>query len=92
MLAALNWIDLSIGRFSEVVARCKKLIAGPRNDKAKVLLREDLERLALSAPHMLSDIGFERDARACSPEQEVWCRGADRVTIFANTHSVFVSV
>ncbi|WP_158217955.1 hypothetical protein [Marinibacterium profundimaris] len=55
-------------------------------------LRNDLERLALCAPHLLSDIGFERDAKACSGEKVVWCRGTLRVIIFVTSHTASVQL
>lgn len=50
--------------------------AAPRNDACAAL-----ERLALSSPHLLLDLGFEADSAASGGEQRVWRRGAFVVTI-----------
>ena len=41
----------------------------------------DLERLALTSPHLLADMGFEIDGRAGSPTRTVWRRAGLCVTI-----------
>lgn len=64
----------------------------PGNETADGLLQADLERLAVSAPHVLADIGFERDAKACSHDKVAWRRGTHRVTVSITTHKVSVSV
>lgn len=53
-------------------------------------LVEDLERLALSAPHLLTDIGFARDAKASSSAKTIWCKGSLRVAISSRDGSVSV--
>lgn len=44
-------------------------------------LAEALERLALTSPHLLADMGFEMDGGAASPTRTVWRRGRLSVTI-----------
>lgn len=41
----------------------------------------ELRRLALSSPHLLPDLGFERDRTAGNPQLEVWRNGARTVSI-----------
>lgn len=81
-----NQLELSpsIWKTARLMDLCNKLIPRPGHEETNVPLRNDLERLALSAPHLLSDIGFERDARACSREKVVWRRG-DLCVIIANS-------
>ena len=92
MLTGLLENDLSFRKIVETLALCRKLIPRPENQGTNAQLRSDLERLALSAPHMLSDIGFERDDKACSREMVVWRRGTLRVIVFTTTHTASVSV
>ena len=81
MFASLVQNGLSIRSIADVLSICKKLILmiGKRTPDAR--LRNDLERLALSAPHMLADIGFEREAAACGPHLDVWRRQGTSVVI-----------
>ena len=51
---------------------------------------EDLERLALSAPHLLADIGFEPDLRSSSPVKTIWRKGATSVALSSGKVSVSV--
>ncbi|MEQ8898977.1 MAG: hypothetical protein RID23_18005 [Roseovarius sp.] len=44
-------------------------------------LLDELERLALTSPHLLADMGFEIDRRAGSPTRTVWRRAGLCVTI-----------
>lgn len=53
-------------------------------------LREDLERIASSAPHLLADIGFVRDPKVSSPAETIWCKGSLRVAISSRDGSVSV--
>lgn len=71
----------SIRKVIDTLALCKKLIPSLGCETADALLRKDVERLALSAPHMLSDIGFKRDTEASSTECAVWARGDMTVRI-----------
>jgi hypothetical protein len=75
MLAGLLENGPSIGKVADIWAACKKLMPMSRVETPDSQLQLELERLALSAPHMLADIGFERDPRACTSEKTVWRRG-----------------
>ena len=87
MLAGLLENGSSIGKVTDVLVACKKLILASGVEAADTQLQKELERLALSAPHMLADIGFERDTKACSSEKAVWRRGTQRVIIFSPKHA-----
>ncbi|OWU67348.1 hypothetical protein [Phaeobacter sp. 22II1-1F12B] len=77
---------------ARLLGTCSKIIPWLGKRDTDVPLRNDLERLALSAPHMLSDIGFERDDKACSPEKVVWRRGKLCVIIANSTQTTIVTV
>lgn len=62
-----------------------------RSEKLREQPWADLERLALSAPHVLADIGFECDLFACKPDQTVWRRGSICVAISTTARSISVS-
>lgn len=66
----------------------KKLSPWPKEWEPREQLWRDLERLASGAPHVLADIGFERDLKAGSPERTVWRRGPLCVVICTATLSV----
>lgn len=83
MLAGLLENGLSIKSVADVLVAYKKIIPASRAETLDAPLQKELERLALSAPHMLSDIGFERDVEASSSEKAVWRRGAHCVVIFS---------
>ncbi len=55
-----------------------------KSDNDEVLLFA-LERLALTAPHLLEDIGFVEVAEARAPLQNVWRRGALRLVLTTST-------
>lgn len=55
-------------------------------------LAEALERLALTSPHLLADMGFEIDAAAGSPTRTVWRRGRLTVTLDRGLSPVAVRV
>jgi 4-hydroxyphenylpyruvate dioxygenase-like putative hemolysin len=71
--------------------RLKKSIPQGQDGHPREQLEEALERIALSAPHILADIGFLRDLRECSPERTVWRQGSLRVTISTAGRSVSIS-
>lgn len=50
---------------------------------------EDIERLALSSPHLLADVGFKRDISKSSTKTEVWRNGDHSIT-FAKTTSLTI--
>lgn len=87
MLAGLFKNGASIKNITNVLAACKKIIPTLRLETPDAPLQKELERLALSAPHMLSDIGFERDVEASSIEKTVWRRGPHCVVIFSPKHA-----
>ena len=90
MLASELEHDPSIRKSATFLEVLKKVIPRRRDKELNTHLRADLERLAFSAPHMLSDIGFERDVKACSPDKEVWRRGTHSVTIYNSTQTVYI--
>ncbi len=92
MLASVLENGSSISKVATVLDACKKILprSGAKTPDAQLNL--ELERLALSAPHMLADIGFERDFKVCSHEKTVWRRGTVYVTIFCATHAAAVSI
>ena len=81
MLTGLLQNGSSTRKFTDALALFKKIIPSSGVETPDAQLQKELERLALSAPHMLADIGFERDSRACSSEDEVWRRGTHCVII-----------
>lgn len=87
MLAGLLENGPSIRNVANGLAACKKLIPTAEDKTPDAQLQKELERLALSAPHMLADIGFERDIKACSSEKTVWRRGTHCVIIFSSKHA-----
>ncbi len=87
MLAGLLMNGSSIRKVADVFAACKKFIPMSEVQTPDAQLQKDLERLALSAPHMLADIGFERDLKACSCEKAVWRRGTCCVIVFSTKHA-----
>ena len=74
----------SIKNVADALAACKKIMPTSRVETPDVSLQKEIERLALSAPHVLSDIGFERDAKASSCDKEIWRRGAHCVVILSS--------
>jgi len=70
----------------------KKLIPQEQVGQLSEQFVKDLERLALSAPHVLADIGFERDFEAFSPEKRIWRRGQLCVIISTAAPTVSVSL
>lgn len=74
MLAGLLENGSLINIVADALASCKKIILTAGMETPETLLQSDLERLALSAPHMLADIGFEREVAACGPDVDVWRR------------------
>ncbi len=78
-----------IWKVTDGVASLKKLILTSAVKKPDVQLQMDLERLASSAPHVLADIGFEREVEACGPDVDVWHRQDIPFVIqFSSTTSV----
>ncbi len=51
---------------------------------------QHVARLALTAPHVLADIGFVRDDSASSLGRTVWRRGRTRVTVAPGAPSVSI--
>ena len=70
--------DLSRISFLAVIRKFapKRHHAVPRDDACR-----ELERLALSSPHLLPDLGFELDRAAAGPQRTVWRRPGFVVTI-----------
>lgn len=92
MFADLLENGSSIRKVADMLTSFKKHIPMPRVETPDTQLQKELERLALSAPHMLADMGFERDAKACSSEKVVWRRGTHSVIIFNTTRTAAVFV
>ena len=88
MLAGLLENGPSIMKVADIFSACKKFIPTSGLETPDAQLQKELERLALSAPHMLADIGFQRDLAACSSEKAVWRRGTNCVIIYSAKHSV----
>jgi hypothetical protein len=84
--------DLPFAQSGVFLGLFKKLIPQKKVGQPSEPLVEDLERLALSAPHVLADIGFERDFEAFSPEKRVWRRGQLCVIISTAAPTVSVSL
>lgn len=63
------------------VTYCKNLILRHREGLQKAKYLHDLERLALGAPHMLPDIGFELDKGSSSHAKQLWRRGEVSIEI-----------
>lgn len=87
MLAGLLENGSLIRKFTGVLASCKKIIPTSGDETPDAQLKKELERLALSAPHMLADIGFERDLKECTNEKAVWRRGTHCVMISSSKHA-----
>lgn len=87
MLAGLLENSTSLWKVADVSVVLKKLIPISRVETPDAQLQEELERVALSAPHILEDIGFERDLKACSSEKAVWRRDTHCVIIFSSKHA-----
>ena len=87
MLAELIRNGSSIRKISEVLTVITKIIPKSQEDTSDKKLQQELERLALSATHMLADIGFKRDVQMSSGEKAVWRRGPHRVIIFSPKHA-----
>lgn len=69
----------------------RKTIPKIGTERSEEDFRNDLERLALTAPHLLQDIGFERDVEASAQEKVVWRRGKYCVTICRSSETASVS-
>jgi hypothetical protein len=59
-------------------------------DEAEDPLHRELQRIVNAAPHLLTDIGFERDPAASSPAETIWVGGALRVAVATRDRSVSV--
>lgn len=70
--------------------RIGKIISRRRPRSSSDRLLEELERLALLSPHLLSDIGFRRDA-ASGPDTKVWRSGELQVVVARSARTVFAS-
>lgn len=90
MLVGLVENTPSLRKVANVWEACKKLIPTSEVEAPDAQLKKELERLALSAPHTLADIGFERDVNACSCERVVWRRGRHSVIVFSAKHAAAV--
>lgn len=84
--------NMLVQKVLETLILLRKRIFWSGDSRPNAQLRADLERLALAAPHVLSDIGFKRDGQACSNEKVVWRRGSDCVTILSSSQSISVKV
>lgn len=71
-------------RIGKIVSRHK-----PRSSSDHLL--EELERLALLSPHLLSDIGFRHDTAASAPGLKVWRRGELQVVVTRSARTVIAS-
>ncbi len=87
-MAGLLGDALSFGTLANGLVTFKKIIPNTKVKGPEARLIEELERLALSAPHMLEDIGFVRDLKACSSEKTVLRRGTHCVIIYNNKQAV----
>jgi len=87
MLTGLQENGSLIRKFTDMLASYKKIIPTSGAEMLDAKLKRELERLALSAPHMLPDIGFERDLNACTEEKAVWRRGTHYVIISSSKHA-----
>lgn len=47
------------------------------------------ERFAATAPHLLEDIGFRRNARLSSPERSIWEQDGMRIALEAKTGQAY---
>ena len=89
MLVSLIENSLLIRKVADALASCKKIILISGVETPETQLQMEMERLALSAPHMLADIGFEREVAACGPNVDVWRKKDIRFAIqFSSTTSV----
>lgn len=89
MLVGLIENASTIWKVADVFAWWKKLILTSAAKTPDAQLQMDLERLALSAPHVLADLGFEREVGACAPDVDVWHRQDIPLVIqFSSTTSV----
>jgi uncharacterized protein YjiS (DUF1127 family) len=70
-------------RIGKIVSQYKKRSSSDRQ-------LEELERLALLSPHLLSDIGFRSDA-ASAPDTKVWRRGEFQVVVARSARTVVAS-
>ena len=75
---------------SVMIARLAASLLRVRDRNPPDRLREDLERIAVCAPHLLIDIGFIRDAKASSSVETIWYKGSLRVAISSRDGSVSV--
>ncbi len=80
----------SLRKVANVWEACKKFIPTSELEAPGAQLKKELERLALSAPHTLADVGFERDVNACSFERDVWRRGRHSVIVLSVKHAADV--
>lgn len=70
----------------------EKLTLIQNNAEVDAHFLRHIERLALTAPHVLADIGFERDDRASLSTQTVWRKGRFRITLIQGAPTVVVNV
>lgn len=87
MLVSLLENGLSIKKVADLLTAYKKIIPTSGAESPDTQLQRDLERLALSAPHVLADLGFEQDLEACTSEKAVWRRGTHSVIIYSPKHA-----
>ena len=76
-----------IALFAERLARFATPVWSRRREDG---FREDLERIASSAPHLLMDIGFARDTKASTPAETIWRSGSICLAISAHDGTVSV--
>jgi len=87
MLVRMLENGLSITKVADLLAAYKKIIPTSGVELPDTQLQRDLQRLALSAPHMLADLGFEQDLKVCTSEKAVWRRGTHSVIIYSPKHA-----
>ncbi|WP_136443797.1 hypothetical protein [Pacificoceanicola onchidii] len=87
MLISVLENGLSIRKVADLLTWYKKIIPTLGVETPDAQLQRDLERLALSAPHVLADLGFEQDLKASTSEKAVWRRGTHSVIIYSPKHA-----
>lgn len=80
----------SLAPIGVAVARLVTSMRCRHRRKPEDQLRQNLERIAVSTPHLLSDIGFVRDPKASSSLETIWVNGSLRLSISSQNVSVSV--
>ena len=82
--------ERSLAPVGVAIARLVTSVRRRSRRKPQDQLRENLERIAVSAPHLLSDIGFVRDPKASSLLEAIWANGSLRLSISSRDGSVTI--